>query len=482
MALQQKLSQRLSQRLVMTPALQMAIKLLQLNKLELEQTLQQELVENPVLEDRAEAGVETEVQREEANGVEVAAEQPAESTETSPEDQIVDNLDTDAFFEKFFDYQPTTPNMSEEREGPTFEATLTSTPGLIDHLSWQLEMTELACDEEIVEAVLGNLDESGYMRASVGEVAAMGTWPPLDVERAVAAVQELDPAGVGARDLRECLFLQLERLGLADGLVVAMVRDHLDSVKAHRYKEIARALHVRLTEVADAMEVVRALNPKPGQQYSDESPRYITPDVHVKQDGDSWVVAVNDDGLPKLRVSRLYRKMLDPDSGISPEAAEYLQDKLRSALWLIKSFGQRQRTIGKVAESIVEHQQAFMEHGLAALRPMVLRDVADDIEMHESTVSRVVNGKYMHTPQGIFEMRFFFHSGLGHASGADVSSVSVKEKIRKLIDSEDSRRPLSDAAVAKRLKEGGLQIARRTVAKYREEMHIPASKARRRIG
>ena len=465
----------MSQRLVMTPALQMAIKLLQLNKLELEQTLQQELVENPILEDSVEsATLEVDTRIDEAKD-------PADDVAPA-EDNLIDNLDTDAFFEKFFDYQPTSPNMREDADGPPFEATLTSSPSLLDHLGWQLEMADLPAHEDIVQAVLGNLDDDGYVRASVAEIAAMGGWSPLDVERAVATVQGLDPTGVGARDLRECLFLQLEHLGVDVQLPVAMVRDHLDAVKAHRFKEIARALRVRLPDVADAMAIIRELNPKPGQAFSDESPRYITPDVYIRQDGDEWVVSVNDDGLPKLRVSRLYRKMLSPDSGISPAAAEYLQEKLRSALWLIKSYGQRQRTIAKVAESIIAHQGAFMEHGLAALRPLVLRDVADDIEMHESTVSRVVNGKYMHTPQGIFEMRFFFHSGLGHASGADVSSVSVKEKIRKLIEAEDARKPMSDAAVAKNLKEGGLQIARRTVAKYREELHIPASKARRRIG
>lgn len=479
MALQQKLTQRLSQRLVMTPALQMAIKLLQLNKLELEQTLQQEMVENPILEDSADVAS--------ADADEQSDEQPedlAERTEeaTDGEDQIVDTFDAEALFEKLFDSQPSIPNMREEREGPSFEATLTATPSLLDHLMWQLEMTELDGNADIVQAILGNLDDDGYMRANIEEVAAMGEWDPLEVERALATVQSLDPPGVGARDLAECLFLQLEHLGLDDDPAVALLRDHLDDVKAYRFKEIARAMHVRLSDIAEAMEIIRGLNPKPGQAFSDEAPRYIIPDVYIKQDGDEWLVSINDDGLPKLRVSRLYRKMLNPDSGISPEAAEYLQEKLRSALWLIKSYGQRQRTIAKVAESIVTHQAAFMEHGVTALRPMVLRDVAEDIEMHESTVSRVVNGKYMHTPQGIFEMRFFFHSGLGHASGSEVSSVSVKEKIRKLIEAEDARRPLSDAAVAKRLEEGGLRIARRTVAKYREELRIPASKARRRIG
>ena len=242
-------------------------------------------------------------------------------------------------------------------------------------------------------------------------------------------------------------------------------------------------MHVRLADIAEAMEIIRELNPKPGQTFSSESPRYIIPDVYIKQDGDEWLVSINDDGLPKLRISRLYRRMLSPDSGISPEASEYLQEKLRSALWLIKSYGQRQRTIAKVAESIVVASgrvHGTRSYGATADDPA--RRCRGHRDARVDGVSRVVNGKYMHTPQGIFEMRYFFHSGLGHASGSDVSSVSVKEKIRKLIEAEETRKPLSDAAVAKSLAEGGLRIARRTVAKYREEMHIPASKARRRIG
>ncbi len=462
----------------MTPALQLAIKLLQLNKLELEATLQQEMVENPVLEEREELEEPSVAERAEA---EAAAETPIE--EPAGTDELGDNFDADDFFSKMFDYQPTTANMREQSEAPPFENTLTAVPSLIDHLVWQLEMTDLAPGQMgICQAILGNLDESGYLRATCDEIAAMGPWSAIEVERVLAVVQELDPLGVAARDLRECLFLQLERRGVERQLPGIIVRDQMDALTAHRFKDIARATHSRIDEIAEAVEVIRALNPKPGQAFTAESPRYIVPDVYVRKDGDEYIATVNDDGLPKLRVSRLYRDMLRSDNGLSKQASEYLQEKMRSALWLIKSYGQRQRTIGKVASSILVQQRDFFDHGLAALRPMVLRDVAEDIGMHESTVSRVVNGKYMHTPQGLFEMRFFFHSGLGHASGSDVSSVSVKDKIRKLIDSEEARKPLSDAAIANRLKEGGLLIARRTVAKYREEMGIPASRARRAIG
>ncbi|HJO05473.1 MAG TPA: RNA polymerase factor sigma-54 [Acidobacteriota bacterium] len=478
MALEQRLTARLQQRLVMTPALQLAIKLLQLNKLELEATLQQEMVENPVLEELEELEEPSVAERAEA-------EAAAEVADTAPAgtEELGDNFDADEFFSKMFDYQPTTANMYEQGEAPPFENTLTALPSLVDHLLWQLEGTALAPGQRpICQAILGNLDESGYLRASCQEIADMGSWSELEVQRVLATVQELDPRGVAARDLRECLYLQLEHLGAERQLPGVIVRDHMEALTAHRFKEIARATHARVDEISDAVDIIRTLNPKPGQEFTSESPRYIVPDVYVRKDGDEYVATVNDDGLPKLRVSRLYRDMLRSDNGLSKQASEYLQEKMRSALWLIKSYGQRQRTIGKVAASILEYQRDFFDHGLVALRPMVLRDVAEDIGMHESTVSRVVNGKYMHTPQGLFEMRFFFHSGLGHASGSEVSSVSVKDKIRKLIESEEARKPMSDAAIANRLREGGLLIARRTVAKYREEMRIPASRARRAIG
>jgi RNA polymerase sigma-54 factor len=469
MALEQRLSPRLQQRLVMTPALQMAIKLLQLNKLELEQTLQQEMVENPMLEEREQPEVSAETEAAEADA-------------QAGDDQLIDNLDVDSFFEKYFDSAPNTANMREQGEALPIENTLSAPPTLSDHLNWQLEMRDVAPEQlELCHAVVGNLDDHGRLRASAEEIGGMQRWPILEVERAIAVVQDLDPIGVAARDLRECLFLQLERIGAESGLAGVMVRDHLDDVTRHRFREIARATGSSMADVGAAMATIRELNPKPGQPFSTESAQYITPDVFVRKDGTEYVVTVNDDGLPRLRVSRMYRQLLKGKEGLGKETTEYLQDKMRSALWLIRSFGQRQRTIQKVSESIVAHQRAFLDHGVTALRPMVLRDVAEDIEMHESTVSRVVNGKYMHTPQGIFELRFFFHSGLGHASGSDVSSITVKEKLRRLIDAEDSRKPLSDAAVARHLKAGGLQIARRTVAKYREELGIPPSKLRREI-
>jgi RNA polymerase sigma-54 factor len=475
MALEQKLSPKLQQRLVMTPALQMAIRLLQLNKLELEDVLQQEMVENPMLEEREtrEEGVDA--------TAEPAEESNADADDVQPEEvDAFDEISIESYFQDYYDAQPGTPSMREQRDELQLENTLADRPTMEEQLVWQLEMLHAPEHEiEIGQAILGNLDEEGYLTASLEELQEMGGWSLEAVEAALATVQRLDPPGVAARDLRECLLLQLDYLGEEETLAYRIVDEHLDLLKARDHSAIARACGARSADVEAAIEVIQSLNPKPGAVYATEPSRYIVPDVTVVKDGDVYRVVLNEDGLPKLRISRLYRQMLRSREKLGKDAADFLQDKLKSALWLIKSYGQRQRTIQKVAESIVKHQRPFLEAGLSELRPLVLRDVADDIEMHESTVSRVVNGKFMNTPQGIYEMKFFFHSALGHASGSDVSSISVKEKIRKLIAAEDARKPLSDARVASALKEGGLQIARRTVAKYREELGIPASKVRR---
>ena len=479
MALEQRLTPKLQQRLVMTPALQLAIKLLQLGRMDLEQTLQQEMVENPLLEEREPEGADEAPSEETAVDDDGPAE---ESEEDATSESLIDNLDIEAYFTSYYDYEPPSSDTTEIGEAPPLENTLATSETLPEHLLWQLEMSDCSpLDARIGAVVIGNIDEDGYLVASAEEIAESGGWQAATVEAVIERIQQLDPPGIAAKDLGECLLIQLERLGLSDHVAARIVQEHFDDLGHHRYRDIARACGVDLEAVAESVEVIRRLNPKPGQQYSEETTRYIIPDVHVIKDGDDWIVTLNDDGLPRLRISRHYRRLLRTREGVSNEASQFLQERLRSALWLIKSFGQRQRTIRKVAESIVQHQLEFLDRGVVALRPMVLRDVAEDIEMHESTVSRVVNGKYMHTPQGIFEMKFFFHSGLGHASGSDVSSIAVKESIRHLIEDEDSHGPLSDAAIARELEARGLQIARRTVAKYREELGIPASKARRAI-
>jgi RNA polymerase sigma-54 factor len=474
LAYQQKLglSARLSQRLILTPSLQQAIKLLPLTTLELAEVLEQEVMANPLLE---------EVPPQEGMSVDEVAQQEAKE-EADRKDPLAD-IDVEKFFEDYLEDRPERRiRATEIPEAPPIENTLTETPDLYDHLLWQLRMAvsdELI--EEIGEAIIQNLDRDGMLRAGVVEIANMGPYPLAEVERALALVQDLDPPGVAARDLRECLRLQLRHLGLEGSPTDVMVRDHLKQLQSHQYAEIGKALNLSPDEVSHHLEVIRRLDPKPGLKYSPERAALVVPDVFVVKEGDEYKVLLNDDGLPKLRISPTYRRMLDHKEPGTEETRNYVKDKLRSALWLLKSVDQRQRTIYKVAESLIRHQRGFLDHGITQLRPLVLRDVAADIGMHESTVSRVVANKYMHTPRGVYEMRFFFHSGITSNMGEAVSSVSIKDRIRKMIDEENAAHPLSDSRIAEILARDGLPLARRTVAKYREELRIPPSNLRKSV-
>ena len=473
MALHQKLglSARLSQRLILTPSLQQAIKLLPLTTLELAEVLEQEVMENPLLE---------EVPVEETKAEEIAQEEPVEREKA--EDPLKE-IEVERFFDDYFD------DGSERRvrpaelpEVPPIENTLTESPDLYDHLLWQLRM--VAADDhtvEIGEAIVQNLDEDGLLRVGLDEIAAMGPWAIEDVEKVLLLVQTFDPPGVAARSLTECLRIQLRLLGLEGSPADVMVRDHMKQLQSHQYQDISRHMGLTADEVAHHLEIIRALSPRPGNRYSPNKSAYILPDVFVVKEGEEYKIVLNDDGLPKLRISPTYRRMLDHKDPGSEETRAYVKDKLRSALWLLKSVDQRQRTIYKVADSIVRHQRAFLDHGITHLRPLVLRDVASDIGMHESTVSRVVANKYMHTPRGVYEMRFFFHSGITSSLGEAVSSVTIKDRIRKMIDEEDASRPLSDSKIAEVLEAEGLPLARRTVAKYREELRIPPSNLRKTV-
>jgi RNA polymerase sigma-54 factor len=472
--LQQKLglSARLSQRLVLTPSLQQAIKLLPLTILELAEVLEQEVTENPLLE-------ETPVQ-ETLTGEELAQQEAKEKAEDN--DPLAD-LDVEKFFEDYLEeerHRRTHP--SEIPELPPIENTLTESPDLYDHLLWQLHMT--ISDEllrEIGEAIIQNLDADGMLHASLEEIANLGPYPLEEVEKALSVVQGLDPAGVAARDLRESLRLQLRALGLEGSVTDVMVRDFMKQLQSHQYVEIARQMGLTAEEVAHHLEVIQRLDPRPGSRYSAERSTYITPDVFVVKEGEQYKIVLNDDGLPRLRISPTYRRMLEDKENRSEETRNYVKEKLRSALWLLKSVDQRQRTIYKVSESIVRHQRGFLDHGITHLRPLVLRDVANDIGMHESTVSRVVANKYMHTPRGVFELRFFFHSGITSTMGEAVSSVTIKDRIKKMIEGEDAASPLSDSRIAETLGSEGLPLARRTVAKYREELRIPPSNLRKSV-
>ena len=473
MAIQQKLHTRLVQKLILTPSLQQAIKLLPMTTLELAELLNQEMVENPLLE---------EVPTEEVPPPEVtpAVEQAEKKAEEKGD--TWDDADYEYFFGEYLDdgYRPRQPQ--EVKELPPIENTLSSKSSLADHLLWQLNLNLQTADEAIREvgaAIIGNIDEDGYLVASLDEIAGLGGWDIGLVERALECVQSFDPIGVGARDLQECLLLQIRHLGLAGTPVETLVRDHLRLLQNHRIPELARLLSIEPEEVKEHIELIKQLDPKPGSRYSPADSQYVIPDVYIGKTDEGYKAMLNEDGLPQLRISPVYRRLLDKGGETSDETRAYVKDKFRSALWLLKSVDQRQKTILKVATSIINFQREFLDRGIEHLRPLVLRDVASDIGMHESTVSRVVNNKYMHTPQGVYEMKFFFHSGISSSYGESVSSVTIKQRIRKIIEAEDQRRPLSDSKIMNILQKEGLVLARRTIAKYREELKIPTSNQRK---
>jgi len=463
--LQQKLQVRLAQKLILTPSLQLAIKLLPMTTLELSATLNQELIENPLLEElpsEEPPSADEDLQTEEARGADAAA--------TDTGDTWAD-AEYEYFFGDYLDagYRPHLPQ--ELRELPPIENTLSTARSLADHLTWQLCLEiDDARMREIGQAIIGNLDENGYLAASVAEI-----------EGVLCRIQQFDPVGVAARDLQECLLLQIRHLGLGGTTTETIVADHLRRLEHHQASEIARALAISVDEVKRHIEIITHLDPKPGARLGLQPSHVVTPDVHVVKVGDEYVVALNDEGLPRLRISPVYRRLLDKGAATSEATRAYVREKFRAALWLIKSVDQRQKTIHKVATSIIQFQRDFLDQGIEHLRPLVLRDVAQDIGMHESTVSRVVTNKYMHTPRGVFEMKYFFHSGIASASLGSVSSLAIKQRIRRIIEHEDSRKPLSDAKILRVLQDDGLELARRTIAKYREELKIPTSSRRKRV-
>ena len=500
MALELKQQLKLSQQLVMTPQLQQAIKLLQLSRLELEETLTQEILENPVLD--VEQLHDEEVGAEgEGEGTPGEAERPTDAPtaervdggeELPSSEEKYNDIDVEAFFADYLgDSQSEGPSMIAARETDTsLENVLSAAPGLYDHLLWQLHLSSCAPDlMEACEFIIGNLDDNGFLVASDEEIArATGAEQPA-VERALEVVRSLDPPGIAARTLQECLLAQIDHLaGSArapedrDLLARArtLVYECWTDLLHQRWEVVARHLGIDVSELRPLLDVIQRLEPKPGRVYNHDRNVYIEPDVYVRELEGEYAIILNDDGLPRLRINQRYTRMLE-GSRIDPQAASYLREKMRSAVWLMKSIDQRQRTIYKVANSIVLFQRDFFDHGIERLKPMVLRQVAEDIGMHESTISRVVSNKYMYTPRGLFPMKFFFHSGIDSARGENVSSLVVKERIRKVVEAEDPARPLSDSKIMKMLQREGMRLARRTVAKYREELDIPSSDKRRRV-
>jgi RNA polymerase sigma-54 factor len=476
----------------MTPQLQQAIKLLQLSRLELSQSVSQELIENPVLEEMTSEESAEEQPSEEGE----AAAETQTATETPPEaspepegtQELKSDLEVgpewDEYLNEMSDGRDYGNAEADDKELPSYDQTLTRLPSLSDHLLWQLHLSTSA--PGLVkggEEIIGNLDDDGYLRATLEELAQQSGVSLREMERALDLVQGFDPLGIGARDLRECLLIQVRQLDLQGTLVEKIIQDHLGDLEKRKYPNIAKALNVTPQEVMEASQtIIHELEPKPGRPYLTADTNYVVPDVYVTKIEDRYVVQLNDEGMPRVRINPYYRKLLSRNEAIDKVTKEYVEERLRSAQWLIKGMEQRNKTIYKVAESIVKFQREFLDQGISHLRPMVLKDVAEDIEMHESTISRVTTNKFMHTPQGIFPMKYFFTTGFSDGNGADISSLTVKDAIQRLIKEEDIAVPLKDQQIVDVLKGRGIEIARRTVAKYREELRIPPTSVRKRTG
>jgi RNA polymerase sigma-54 factor len=443
----------LTHKLVMTPQLQQAIKLLQLSRVELAEKIRQELAENPALE---------------------------EAVGSKAEDRI-DDLSGMYDYLNPYNYSKSS-SQNETREFTGFETYTADRETLTEHLLRQLLMVSPTAEEEKIGSLIaGSLDNDGYLRISIEEIAEMSCCETDRLAQVLVLMQTFDPPGVCARNLRECLLLQIGRSGSKNSLAEKIISNHLEDLGKRDFRSISRALKAKPEDVIFAAELIMALEPRPGRQFSDEPSQYIEPDVFVFKIKNEFTIRLNNSGLPRLSISTFFRKAVKNGGGISEEASNYLRDKLRSAQWLIKSVHERERTVYRVVQSILKFQRDFFEKGTAHLKPMVLRDVADDIDMAESTVSRVTSNKYAHTPHGIFELKYFFSSHVKTIRGEPVSSTVVQEKVRRIIADENRAKPLSDERIAGILQAGGIGIARRTVAKYRENIKIPPSNLRKQF-
>ena len=478
MSLDLRLEVKLTQGLVMTPRLQQAIKLLQLNTLELAQHVQEALLENPTLEVVPEA---------DAEGPDEALRKVEDAARASEQDasETMDPKDSALDWEKVLQQMADAPPSSRETGGtihdqlPPIETNLTYGESLADHLLFQLTMVKCGEGErQVAECMIHNLDSRGYLQSELREISTHLEVDEELVKEGLELVQSLDPLGCGARDLTECLLIQVRVLYPEDDNFERILCGHLSHLERRNYTAIASTLDLELEDVVEYHRMIRELEPRPGRSFTQEEPRYITPDIFVRRDGDEWVVLLNEDGLPELRVSRYYQKVM---SDASKEDRDYLLDKLRGAEFLIRSIHKRRKTIVRVMESILRFQHQFFDHGPGHLRPLVLQEVADEVGVHMSTVSRVTTNKYVHTLHGTYELKYFFSSGVRQSSGDEMASEAIRERIRSLIGAEDAAKPLSDQAIAKHLKEDGVSVARRTVAKYREQLGFLSSSHRKKV-
>ncbi len=499
MAFEIKQSLRLSQQLVMTPQLQQAIKLLQLNRMELAEVVNQELVENPILE---ELGEGPESDPEIPTDAETQADLPADpeaeqlrdeeafQKDQPKEDQVVagkdDDFNWDSYIEDFNSSSSSPgPSMREINEDlPSFENILTRTTSLEEHLTWQLSMANLTPEETLLgDLIIGNLSDDGYFNAKLEDLAVETGIHLEDAEEVLKVIQTFDPVGVASRDLKECLLHQARLMRPRQPLVELILENHLGDLERKNYASIAKITGQSMSEVIEATKLILEFEPKPGRSFGASDTQYITPDIYVYKVAEEFVVVLNEDGMPKLRISPYYRNILQSaQKDGNKNTKEYVQDKLRSAIWLIRSIHNRQKTIFKVTEAIVKRQRDFFEKGVQQLKPMILKDIAADIGMHESTISRVTTNKYVHTPVGIFELKYFFNSSIQSGDGSDaLASEAVKEKIKHLVTKEDPKNPLSDQKIVELLQGDNIDIARRTVAKYRDMLGILSSGKRKKV-
>ncbi len=474
-----KQSLSLKQSLRMTPQLQQAIKLLQLSRMELSEAVLKELEENPVLEETLEKSEGlSDKQENNSDEGDTSPDVPDSMEGTDQDPRKQDEFEWETYLES--NYKPPSSSGGGSEEIMNYENIISSEQTLNEHLMWQVKMSGFNEEEEYLAGLLVSyIDDDGYLKSPITQIAEEEQIDPEELESMVPFIHEFDPPGVGARNLKECLLVQAKHLEEDTHDLVYLLKNHLKDLEKKNYPAIAKAMEVAVEDVVAMCQIIYSMDPKPGRQFVTHDTHYVTPDVYVYKVGDEYVVSLNEDGLPRLKVSNFYKNMLQGEES-KGETKDYIQEKLKSAVWLIKSIHQRQRTIYKVTESIVKKQNDFFEKGSAHIKPMILRDVASDIGMHESTVSRVTTAKYVHTPQGIYELKYFFNSAISKTDGDSLASESVKLKIKDLIAKEDTKHPLSDQKIVDLLKEDGLKIARRTVAKYRDVLKIlPSSKRKR---
>ena len=487
MILKQRLDQRQVQKLILAPALQQAIKLLPLTNLELIEVIDAEVSQNPMIE------IEDEAQEHRPKDSETVAAEEAgvknkegilenlnlESTEPKMNSETADDNDL-AGFQEYLD-DGFRPHFYESRDAVSLENTISRTPSLWDHLNWQASLTFFdAEDQRVAQDIIGDINEDGYLSSGVEELARLSQTTPEKIDAIRAKIKTFDPVGCGSLDLREAFLAQMDSLQVQDETARAIISDHLPLLKKQDYDQLARVLNISMAEVRDRIDLIKTLDFAPGRKYSEEKTSYISPDIIVSKEGDEWTITVNDEGLPRLRISGYYRQLLAQAAGRQPEAHRFLKDGLKKALWFMRSLDQRNQTIYKVARFIVDRQKEFFEKGIDFIKPLTLMEIAREIGVHESTVGRVVANKFMTTPWGVFSLKYFFHKSLVGDFGEEISSLKIKEKIKKLVEGEDRGRPLSDIEIEDILAKNNLKIARRTVAKYRKQLKIAPSHIRKR--